>query len=458
MRWIAGGVALIVAVAALVLALDGTLSHTSRHDSTVAARTPVGARSSQTRSTATATTPTSPTLAPHGDHPADAAQRRLHASLNQALAPAGPQVGVLVYDISSGSELFAVNPRVGRPPASVEKLWTTTALLDRLGPSAQLRTAVLGTGRARHGVWHGNLYLRGGGDPTFGDPAFNRVYNDGHGSTPARLVAQLYRQGIRRVTGSVYADESLFDRRRGGLLTDYKADVPDFGGRLSALDYDHGTTNSAAVGPARFTVRAFVAAMRAEGIQASAGRRTRTSPRNAQLLATEPSPSLSVMLRLMNVRSDDLFAELLAKQLGVLFGRGGTITAGAQVIARTVASRYALHPTILDGSGLGRADRTSPLQLVDLLRDVWGTATGQELAASLPTVGVNGTVEDIGARTPAQGRCVAKTGSLDDVSNLAGYCTTRGRQALAFGIFLDGPDNGTGFALMSRMVAAIARY
>ena len=373
MRWLAGGVALIVAVAALVLALDGTLSHTSHNDSRVAAQTHTEAGSPPARSVSSATTPTSPTLAPPSGHAVDPTQQRLHRALDAALRSAGPDVGVLVYDISSGSELYAVNPRVGRPPASLEKLWTTTALIDRLGPSARLKTAVLGTGRARHGVWRGNLYLRGGGDPTFGDPAFNSIYNDGHGSTPGGLVAQLYHQGIRRVTGSVYADESQFDRRRGGLLTDYKADVPDFGGRLSALVYDHGTTNSAKVGPAQFAVRAFVTAMRTDGIEASAARRTRTTPRSAQLLATESSPPLSVMLRLMNVRSDDLFAELFAKQLGVLFGGGGTITEGARVIAATVASHYALHPTILDGSGLGRDDRTSPLQLVDLLRDVWHT-------------------------------------------------------------------------------------
>jgi serine-type D-Ala-D-Ala carboxypeptidase/endopeptidase (penicillin-binding protein 4) len=54
--------------------------------------------------------------------------------------------------------------------------------------------------------------------------------------------------------------------------------------------------------------------------------------------------------------------------------------------------------------------------------------------------------------------CVAKTGSLDDVSNLAGYCSARGHQQLAFAILIDGPENSTGFWLESKMVAAIARY
>ena len=100
---------------------------------------------------------------------------------------------------------------------------------------------MLGTGHLSHGVWHGNLYLHGGGDPTFGDSEFNHVWNDGYGPTPNELIAQLQRRGIRRVSGRVFGDESLFDRRRGALITDYKPDTPDLGGQLSALTYDHGT-------------------------------------------------------------------------------------------------------------------------------------------------------------------------------------------------------------------------
>ena len=48
---------------------------------------------------------------------------------------------------------------------------------------------------------------------------------------------------------------------------------------------------------------------------------------------------MSILLSLMDVPSDDLFAELLTKQLGVRFGTAGTTSAGARVIARSVA-RY----------------------------------------------------------------------------------------------------------------------
>jgi D-alanyl-D-alanine carboxypeptidase/D-alanyl-D-alanine-endopeptidase (penicillin-binding protein 4) len=166
---------------------------------------------------------------------------------------------------------------------------------------------------------------------------------------------------------------------------------------------------------------------------------------------------MSVLLKLTDVPSDDFFAELLTKQLGVRFGAGGTTAAGADVISSEVAG-FGVHPKIVDGSGLSRANRSSPLDAVDLLRSVWNTPTGHELEASLPVVGVNGTVRRIGVRTAAQGRCVAKTGTLDFVTNLAGYCHSRGHHVLAFALFLDGPSNSRAVTLLSRMVAAIARY
>ena len=463
-RWIAAGAVLFIAVAAVVLVLQGSLSHTSSRDTAHAPAPKRGSEASDpsptTRSTATATTPTTPTLTPAPSSPTPA-QHRLRTVLSSVLAgvhAADGTAGALVFDLTAGKELYAADPGVKRAPASVEKLWTTTALMDRLGPTAKLQTSVLGTGAERHGVWHGNLYLHGGGDPTFGDAGFNHYWNDGYGTTPTQLAAQLQRMGIHRVTGKVYADESLFDRRRGGLMTDYKADVPDFGGRLSALVYDHGTTAPHYDNPATFAVHEFALALDSDHIAATASRRDRTTPRRATLLASVSSPPMSELVRLMDVPSDDLYAEMFTKQLGVLYGHAGTISAGAEVIAQTIASHYALHPKILDGSGLSRDDRTSPLEIVDLLRDLWGSRTGSEVSAALPTVGVSGTVEGIGVGTAAQGRCLAKTGSLDYVTNLAGYCRDRQGHELAFGLFLDGPDNATGFALEGKMVAAIARY
>ncbi len=386
------------------------------------------------------------------------ALQHLQAVLVGEMRPEGAQTGLLVYDMTTGTTLFTQNPDVGRPPASVEKLYTTIATVMLLGPTTTFPTDVLGTGHlGPGGVWHGNLYLRGDGDPTFGDGAFNRVYEDGYGPTAAQLVAQLRSHGIRLVTGEVIGDESRFDRLRGGPLTGYQPDVPDYGGELSALVYDHGAT-AANLSPAAFAARELVITMRGARIRAKADRHASTAPPYARSLATVSSPPLSVLLRLMDVPSDDLFADLLTKQLGYSSDGRGTLATGAAQIEDLIESRYDLHPTILDGSGLDKADRSSPAELVGLLGDVRGTPAGRVLASSLPVVGETGTVQTIGVHTAAQGHCIAKTGTLNYVTNLAGYCHAVGGNLIAFAVLIDGPGNWTALEAISKIVGDIAAY
>lgn len=423
-------------LATLTLALGGCGG--SRHHSTVTA--------------VTAVTVTGPQAAPPPPGLA-----RLRAALTRVLALAGPGTGAAVYDLQAHTTLFALRAGVMRPPASVEKVYTTVALLRKLGADARLRTTVLGDGRlGAGGVWHGDLYLHGGGDPTFGDGAFNRVYELGYGPTAAQLATQLASDGIVRVTGQVIGDESLFDSERGGPASGGGPDIPDYGGQLSALTYDHGASIGA-LGPAAFAARELTRALRAAHVSATAAPRTGIAPPDARRLASVSSPRLAALLKLMDVPSDDLFAELLTKQLGARLRGRGSIAAGARAISQVIAS-YGLHPRALDGSGLDRADRSSPLEVVALLKDVWHTPEGDVLRASLPVLGVSGTTRRIAAGTAAQGRCAAKTGTLQGVTNLAGYCNSWGRHRLAFALFLDGPDNSRALGLIGRMAAAIARY
>jgi D-alanyl-D-alanine carboxypeptidase/D-alanyl-D-alanine-endopeptidase (penicillin-binding protein 4) len=405
--------------------------------------------SATTVASVTPTAPSPPAVPPQ--------MARLQDSLAKAFGKAGPNSGALVYDLTAKQTLFSLNPDTGRPPASVEKLYTTVALLTQLGPDARLKTTVVGDGHlGSGGVWHGNLYLVGGGDPTFGDGSFNRTWEHGYGPTANDLVAQLGHDGIKRVTGWVIGDAARFDGLRGGPATAYAPDIPDFGGQLAGLTYDHGSTFKK-LGPGAFAAKELVLTMHGAGIRARPLNRTLPAPGGTHELASVESPPLSVMLKLMDVPSDDFFAEMLTKQLGTQFGAGGSIEAGAQVISDTIRS-LGLHPTIVDGSGLSRSDRSSPGQVVALLRTMWNTPIGRVLNASLPVIGVNGTVQRIAPHTVAQGRCVAKTGTLDYVTNLAGYCTTRENHTLAFALMIDGPGNWTALQLFNRIVPAIARY
>ncbi len=339
-----------------------------------------------------------------------AAMRRLAAALRSAFGPAGPASGAFVYDLTDHQQLFALRAGMQLPPASVEKLYTTVAALKQFAPDAVFHTTVRGTGHlGSHGVWHGDLYLRGDGDPTFGDGTFIRAWDLGNGANVADLVAQLGAAGIRRVTGAVIGDASLFDSSPGGPATHYAPDIPDFGGQLSALTYDHGAVMNG-LSPGAFAARQLTMLMRAAHIQAKASPATAKTPPGADVLASVASPPLSVLLKLMNVPSDDLFAEMLTKQMGARFEDRGTIAAGADLI-RQVIDTYGLRPTILDGSGLDRADRSSPHEVAALLRLIWHTDTASVLEDSLPLIGINGTTRRIAAGTPSAGQLRRQDGN-----------------------------------------------
>ncbi|HXQ00750.1 MAG TPA: D-alanyl-D-alanine carboxypeptidase/D-alanyl-D-alanine-endopeptidase [Solirubrobacteraceae bacterium] len=401
----------------------------------------------------------------HGRHPAhpssaSSAQIALSAQLSHELSSAGSQSGAYVYDLTTSTPLFAERSEVARPPASVEKLYTSATALELMGPAATLSTTVLGVGHlGANGVWDGSLYLRGGGDPTFGSTSFIDSHYYGQGASVSALAEQLVTtDGIRSVTGNVYGDESYLDSLRGEPSSNYQFD-PFLEGVLSGLAFNRGETGSekGPHAPAEYAALQLRGALRAAGDTIHGGGAA-TAPAGATLLATVSSPPLTTLLDLMLPPSDNFFAETLVKDLGARYGGAGTTAAGAAVVRATIASHFDIHPSVVDGSGLSRSDHTSPLQVVMLLSDLSHSPLGTTLRKDLAVAGESGTLSERMRDTPAAGHCQAKTGTLTGASNLAGYCQTANGNVLAFAIFNDGIETGTAHAVQDSMTVTLARY
>jgi D-alanyl-D-alanine carboxypeptidase/D-alanyl-D-alanine-endopeptidase (penicillin-binding protein 4) len=384
----------------------------------------------------------------------------LQAQLTHEMRVAGSHSGAYVYDVSTHTPLFSQNATVSAPPASVEKLYLSTTALMLLGPEARLNTTVQGVGSLdAAGVWHGDLYLHGVGDPTFGSSAFIHSYYGGLGASVTTLAERLAAHGIRRVEGQIVGDESFLDSLRGGPTTDYAQD-PEVEGTLSGLAFNRGEVGSerGAHAPAAYAALELLHALRALHVTVSRGISTGVTPASAEQLAVVQSPPLSALLGLMDRPSDNYFAEMLVKDLGALFGGSGSTSAGAAVVRRTMAQHLGIHPTVVDGSGLSHNDRTSPLAVVTLLNALSGTKLGEELRDDLAVAGYSGTLALRMQRTTAAGRCQAKTGTLNGVSNLAGWCHTVGGHTLAFCFFLDGDELTAAHELQDVMTIDLARY
>jgi serine-type D-Ala-D-Ala carboxypeptidase/endopeptidase (penicillin-binding protein 4) len=396
---------------------------------------------------------------PGGTSATGPGQRALVKSLAKGMRQAGNYSGADVVDLTTGATLYSHNPSTLRLPASVQKLYTTTTALALYGAGTRLTTSLLGTGSRQGSTYTGTLYLRGGGDPTFGSASFDHSFYD-TGSSVQQLAAKLRTAGIDTISGQIVADGSWFDSDKGTPTTGNQPSI-DLEGELAGLDYNRGWANADGTvyydNPVLEAGLRLRAALRADGIKLRGGLpvSTGTTPATATTLTSVNSPTIAKLIELTNTPSDNFFAETLLKDLGAKFGAGGTTPDGAAVVRTHLASAFDVDPRFNDGSGLSRYDRTTPAQVISLLRTMAGNAT---FTSSLAIAGETGTLADEMNGTYAQGRCRGKTGTLHDVSNVVGYCTARDGDTIAYALLMNGIVPDYAHPIQDRVQVAIAGY
>lgn len=342
----------------------------------------------------------------------------LTARLASALAVRGNSAAssaALAVDLQSDGVVFARHAGLSLAPASNEKLPVTFAALRELGLSYRFKTEVLGRGVREGSVWHGDLFLKGFGDPTLTSARLGRL---------ARAIAEA---GITRVDGRLYGDESWFDAKRSGpgwKLGYLVYECPP----LSALVVDRAVYDGrvaarpalAAVGTFRRLLRGFGVTTGPVGI----GR----APVTATLLGESESATLRNVVAVMDRDSDNFRAEMLLKELGAEAGDGGTSADGAAVVRRVLAEAGIplTGVVIADGSGLSLLDRLTATAIVRILTAAWSDpAMRTPFWSALPSAGRQGTLQHRLEKGPAFGVVRAKTGTTNEASALSGYVRDR---------------------------------
>ena len=326
------------------------------------------------------------------------------------------RTGAIVFDLQTGSTLFAHNPRLALRPASNEKLATTYAALSALGPSFRIETDVLGEGQQTGTTWQGNLVLKGYGDPAL---SFAQVNS---------LARQVAAAGIRHVAGRILGDESWFDTRRTGLgwkREFYLHESP----ALSALVVNRGWTGRYETGrPALMAAQILRRDLRRAGVTVHGGAALGVASAEAASLASVQSARLAVLVRHMDVYSDNFYAEMLLKEVGAVQGTGGSAAAGIAVERQLLSDAGVplAGVRIVDGSGLSLIDRWTPLGLATLLRTMWEDSDLRPyLEPALPIAGETGTLQHRMRKAPARGLVRAKTGTTNNASSLSGFVGDR---------------------------------
>ena len=372
------------------------------------------------------------------------------AALASQMRFAGGGSGAFAVDLDSGRTIYASRADTARTPASVEKLYTTSAALTLYGVDGHLTTSALGdVGVDPGGVLIGNLYLRGGGDPNFGE------------RQAAELADELVLDnGLREITGRVIGDESAFDSLRGPPSEGYR--TTNEVGPLSALTFNRGRTGARRPywqkSPPLFAARAFARALkRRDVVIGGAARAGRTAPAALPLAervlgddGRDRPPHQPAVGQLQRGDADQ------GARRGVRRGRHD---------ARG-RRRGAPHDDGLRAAPAGRG-RLRTLALPTARRrarwcgcsSTWPpTRPAPRSRPRCAVAGRSGTLDNRMRRSVARDRCHAKTGTLNSVSALAGYCQSTAGARVAFAFLMNGVNVYGARALQDRMAAALARY
>ena len=343
------------------------------------------------------------------------------------------QLGMMVYDLTADSVIYAHNERQLMRPASTMKVVTAITALDKLGGSYQFKTALYYTGTIQNRTLTGDLYCVGGFDPKFGR-------DDMRAFTHCMKTL-----GVDTIRGNLYADKSMKDLDVLGEGWCWDDDNPV----LSPLVYrrkDHFMTE-------------FEKELREAGIQVEAFSSVAKCPAEA-IRICERTHSIDQILLPMMKKSDNLYAEALFYQL-VPRENGRTVTAKeARSVVRQLINKVGLDASrykIADGSGLSLYNYVSVELLVKLLKYGYQHQNiYHHLLPSMPTAGVDGTLKKRLRGTYTRGKVWAKTGTVTGVTSLAGYCEASNGHLLCFAIINQGVMYGkNGRAFQDRVCHAL---
>jgi serine-type D-Ala-D-Ala carboxypeptidase/endopeptidase (penicillin-binding protein 4) len=328
-----------------------------------------------------------------------------------------------------------------RAPASNQKLLLSMALLQRTSLTTRIGTELFAKGPRTAGLLRGNLWIVGHGDPSVGRPAIAAL---------ARVVEEA---GIRRIRGRVMGATTGF--RRDWWAPGWRDYFPrDYIALPTALTFE-GNQDARGVhirDPERRAARFLTTKLRALGVRVTMEPGAGAPPSGLRHLVTVRSDPFQLLIRNMNRRSKNFYAEVLGKWLGrLVLGGAGSIAKAARAIER-FAHAHGVDNKAYDASGLSYGNRVSPQDLVTLLWFAGTRPWGDALRAGLPT-GDQGTLEGrlVGVKVRA------KTGTLIDISALSGWVWMAKESAWGeFSIMSRGMSKSDAVAIEDRIVRIIA--
>ncbi len=486
-------------------------------------------------------------------HAAPVPQTVLNA-LKRANIPLS-SVGIVVREANTYTPLISHQAHQPMNPASTIKLLTTYAGLELLGADYTWKTEAYLDGALEKDVLHGNLILKGYGNPKL---SIEQLW---------LWVVELRSRGLREIRGDLVLDRSAFalsphdpaafdnDPTRpynigpDALLLNFGAirlrfmpdgdaikisTLPELAGytldnRLTLVTPENISGNASAQKidcsalekiitaelqgnalllqgdyPATCGERdlhlsplthpdyfyaVFLALWKEMGGSITGGVSENVVPSAAALFATHRSPPLAEIIRDINKYSNNVMAHQVFLSLGNIVSGNGNSLESAKTAEPTSTSETSIafntSPTappasmarsklalrnwlarkqlsfpelhLENGAGLSRVARISPNSLALLLSSAQRSPMSAEFIASLPILGVDGTLRKRLANTAAATRGHLKTGSLEGVQAIAGYVQAYSGKQWIVVFLINHPNAGQGQPAQDALIEWVQR-
>ena len=424
--------------------------------------------------------------------------------------------GVIAVSLKDGRIVCGRDERKLFNPASIQKVLTAVVAFDKLGAEFRWRTSVYAAKAIENGILSGDLTIYGRGAPDF------------DGDSLENLVAQLQAKGLKQIKGNIVGDESYFTGDGFGdgwtwndlqwyygaeasALT-YKQNEADVymqnGAPVASSDYlqiqndlqprqadksegfgikrglgdnqiyiwgngDKASGRMAVHNPTLWTAKTLKETLEKRGITVEGAAQSvdwkaknKLIVENAVELAAVESVTLAEIVQRMNKRSVNIYAELLLRTLGKMFGEfapdeirqmqevRGDNAAGTAVIKKFLRENKVAVDEIQihDGSGLSRLNFVTPEAFARALVYAAQSKFSDVLINSLPIAATDGTLG--GRLGKAKGKIYAKTGSITFVNSLAGYAQTPENEILTFAVISNNVTKKSGGANVVDAIAA----
>lgn len=303
-----------------------------------------------------------------------------------------------------GEAIADVNADTALIPGATQRLATLAAFSERSELGFTTEVVKSSAAVVTDGVFEGDLWIVGGGDPVLSTDAFITRFADERTSTSFEELAQetiaaLQADGVVEISGAVIADHAKYGAARidylPGTYTPAELDSNTIGA-LSALIVDNGfdtfgetvdpAARDRAANPADHAAETMVERLEAAGIVVTGGATTGDQPASLDRIgvASVDSPPLADIAR--RAYLDATTAEMLFLEFGLRSGQpadqgiAGFLLPGALVESGALDAEGTFSIVVGDGSGLSLGNRAR----CDVLANILDAGPDALAVAALP--------------------------------------------------------------------------